>query len=139
VKLYKRKVNSGMAAALVLMYRWHERHGADRDFDTHDLLFRGRRLDADFAKLRFWGLISRAEVVNGGDGHPRRGSKYRITDLGRGFVRKRVVIQKYVYLYNDKLVIRDVPDDTTTDIVEALGDKFNYEELMAATPERTTV
>jgi hypothetical protein len=130
VKLYKRKLNSGMAAGLVIMYRSHL---ADRKapFDTHALLFRGSRLDADFAKLRFWELIERVEIVDDGVSHPRRGSKYRITDLGCQFVERQISVPKYVHLYNDSPVKSyDDLNHEVIDLDHALGSKFNYQELM---------
>lgn len=126
VKLYKRKLNSNQAAALCVMYSWHRRNGWDAEFDTRHLLRAGHRLDADFAKLRFWGLIERTE----------RSRRYRITDKGRAFVEGNLSVTRHVYLYDDKPVGRANPDPARTTIRDALGDHFDYDELMRATPER---
>ena len=131
VKLYKRKLNSGMAAGLVIMYRHHFANRSE-PFDTHKLLFRGRRLDADFAKLRFWGLITRVEADTEGVNHPRRGSKYKITEDGCRFVERQISVPKYVYLYNDRPQKQTAGVTEVIDLDHALGSKFNYNELMTA-------
>ena len=47
------------------------------------------------------------------------------------FVEGRIRIDRHVFLYNDRQVdLGEDPGDT--DIREALGDKFNYDELMRA-------
>lgn len=127
VKLYKRKLNTGQAAALCIMYRWHSRYGWENAFDSKLLLFKGKRFDADFAKLRFWKIIARCEEER----------RYVMTERGREFVEGRIQVPKYIYAYNDGLVARDKPDQTLTTIRDALGDKFDYDELLNATPDGT--
>ena len=130
VKRYKRKLNSSMAHALILIYKY---------FDNHDMNWlhvpsylsqisssatvRG----GDWSKLRYWGMIEAESAVRS-DGSERVGN-YRITNLGKRFVRREVRVLKFVFLYNGDVVAGD-GDDTRIYIDEALGEKFNYNELM---------
>lgn len=78
----------------------------------------------DFSKLRYWGLIS--EKPN--DKTDKRTSGlWMITDKGRSFARNEIKVQKRVLIYNGKM--QGFSEDHT-DIIEALGDKFDYQELM---------
>lgn len=125
VKVYRRKLNSGMARCLIHMYRYHAQHGDEWCHVHHYLVERGQ-YDGDFPKLRHWGLI---EVLEGerADGSSRVGF-YRITAQGRAFVREEVDAPRAVFLFNDKVLAVDEEERTT--IRTALGDKFNYDELM---------
>ena len=128
-KLYKRKLNSSMAHAMTLIYKYFE---ANSDEWLHvpsylstissSATVRG----GDWSKLRYWGLIEDQKGVRP-DGSERIGY-YRITDLGKQFVRCQVKVPKHVYLYNQQTINRE--DNEQISIVEALGDKFNYAELM---------
>ncbi|MBT8453898.1 MAG: hypothetical protein KJO40_18195 [Deltaproteobacteria bacterium] len=132
VKLYKRKLNSTMARALILIYRYFQRPNAEEWLHVPSYLNWTQAL-GDVAKLHWWGVIEeKPEVRN--DGSPRAGY-YRITELGKAFVRNEASVIKYVYLYNKRAIRRKNPDLSRTTIVEALGDKFNYAELMQATPD----
>ena len=55
---------------------------------------------------------------------------YKITELGKKFVAREVSVPMYIFLYNGATVKR--LDTETIDIYEALGEKFNYNELMAS-------
>lgn len=130
-KRYKRKLNSSMAYALILIYR---------SFRTSsDWLHVPEYLAAvcktgptirggDWAKLVHWGLITGKDDAIRKDGSRRVGF-YKITDLGRAFVEGRERVPKHVFLYAQRLV---GVDKTTVSISEALSEKFNYGELMAS-------
>lgn len=139
VKLYKRSLTSTMAYGLVLIARYFEAQPGEEWLHVNEYLGRvcGPELDArirgDVAKLAHWGLIER-EIGSREDGSDRTGY-WRITDLGRDFAMGRGSIPKYVYLYNQRPITRSDPDRATITIRDALRDKFNYSELMAATPE----
>jgi len=132
VKLYKRKLNSTMARALILVYHYFERPDADEWLHVPSYLNWTQAL-GDAAKLHRWALIEPKGGIRD-DGSTKVGY-YRITDLGRRFVRGEASVPKYVYLYNQKVVNRSDADTTRTTITEALGDRFDYAELMSATPE----
>lgn len=61
------------------------------------------------------------------DGSPRSGF-HRITQRGRDFAHGRVVVPKYVHVYNGEYV--NVFSDETISIEQALGEAFDYRELM---------
>lgn len=132
VKLYKRKLNSNMGAAMIALYIADE-HDAGGWIHLKNYLLQRKRYFSDAPALRHWGLIEeKPEELE--DGNPRAGF-YRITKLGRSFVRGEVSVIKHTYQYNKTILTRDLPDRTETTIQESLGDKFNYKELMAAAPD----
>ena len=132
VKLYKRKLNSSMAYALLMIYKFFE-NNSDEWLHVPSYLSRINSTatvrGGDWSKLRHWGLIEAQKAVRD-DGSERVGH-YRITELGKQFVRSQARVRKHVYLYNQRPIKR--PDDETVSIVEALGEKFDYTELMSAT------
>tara|TARA_R110002110_G_C13407639_1_gene713336 strand:- start:993 stop:1367 length:375 start_codon:yes stop_codon:yes gene_type:complete len=83
-------------------------------------------LRGDFSKLRFWNLIEakagRREDEN------RSVGLYKITQAGIDFVKANNFVPKYIYIYNNEVIKYG---ESTTNISEALGEKFNYAEIMA--------
>lgn len=130
VKLYKRKLNAGIAYGLIQLHR----KGGDKDFvdiwaDNTD----PRRWGGDFAKARFWGLAVQLDKDRG-DGSKRNGF-WKLTETGIRFVRHERRVPKYVYVFNNT---RYGSSDEETTIVEALGAAFNYRKLMAGRAEVTS-
>lgn len=122
-KVYRRTITSTMAHALVHLY--HAR-GTWVHVPSHaGIAAKG----GDHAKLAYWGL---AEQLSGPaeDGNPHQG-RWRITDAGAAWVNGATRVPRYVYLYDGKPVA--VPCDETLSIHDALGTRFDYLELMAAT------
>jgi len=128
VKLYKRKLNSFMAYALLLIDRYFRQPDAKDCLHVPSYLISQNATDRECAKLRYWGLIEEMDKVRD-DGSVHAGY-YRITELGKKFVNRQVRVPMYVFLYNGSPVKR--ADVETIDIYEALGEKFNYNELMNA-------
>lgn len=118
VKLYKRKLNSGMAFFLINLYKagegWHHARN----------LMHGS-FSMDYAMLRRWGLITEQPNT---DETKRTSGFWRITDAGRQFVEETKTVPTRVHIYND--VIVGFSEEHTT-IREALGKRFNYNELMS--------
>lgn len=131
VKIYKRRFNSGMALALVYIYReyMHVRSGGSDAWVHVERLLRDKKAPTgtrgDFHKLRYFGLIEQAEGMRA-DGSPRNGY-WRITTKGILFVEERVKVPTYAIFYNQEMLALDGPD---IGIRQALGTKFNYEGLM---------
>ena len=128
-KVYKRKLNSGMAYLLVILFRL-------RGFQpTHINDFIGeQKLSASMVGgvlLHQWGLLD--DVPEEGPQEKYKSGIYRVTSLGAQFVKGQVRVRKYICLYNNQR-IRSYEEDVleTVSIQEALGDKFDYQELLAA-------
>lgn len=131
VKIYKRRFNSGMALALVYIYKEFQ-NVQSRDFQAWvhvEKLLRDKKAPTgtrgDFHKLRHFGLIEQADTLRP-DGSPRNGL-WRITVKGVEFVEEREKVPAYAIFYNQEMLALDGPD---IGIRQALGTKFNYEGLM---------
>lgn len=124
VKRYKRKINSGMAITLINIYKFNKENKDFfhvEDYGTKNNI----KISHDFSLLRFWNLI---EKCNGekDDGNKNIGF-YKITPRGIDFVEKKINVKKSVFLFNDKFLGFS---DEEINIKDALGSKFNYDELM---------
>lgn len=118
VKLYKRSFYDKQAVALIMLYRspkeWVHSRAITERINIH----------GDIAKMRFWGLI---EDQPNDNTEKRNSGVWRITDKGADFVEKKIVIPKYKYFFNQQV---EGESEETITITDALGKKFNYEELM---------
>ena len=133
VKHYRRPLTSGMAITLVLLAR----HKPDEWVHVLDFMGTlnlkpklGTALGSgDYAKLRYWGLLEPYGSVRD-DGSPRVGW-WRITEDGKRFVRGELRVASHAVVFNDQLIALD--GEKTVGIRDALGKKFDYDELMAGT------
>lgn len=127
-RLYKRKLNAPMACALI----WLVLRKTDTKKDWINIhespLFQGRRVGGDFAKLEHWRLI---ESKLNEDETKRCSGLWRPTEKGVAFVEKRITVPAKVHLYNN--VIHGWSEEHIT-IIDALGEKFDYGELMNRDP-----
>jgi hypothetical protein len=129
VKVYKRKLYTVMAMALVHIYQDHCIHGFTGYIHVPSLL-NGKGVVArggDYTKLEYWGLIE-AQQHERNDGSTRTGM-WRITQMGRDFVEDKMRVPSHIFLYNNQLVGMDVE---MISIREALGQEFDYGALMQA-------
>lgn len=119
VKQYKRKLNSGMARVLIAMYM----HG-DGFFHVKDhLREKGIKNTHDWTLMRYWKLIE--EPLDSSVG--QKVGLWKITERGKMFVRGTIIVQKHIYLLNNNF--RGFSEEETN-IREAIGDHFDYSELM---------
>lgn len=131
---YKRKFNEGMAywlCRLVLQYK--------KDLDwTHIREIRGRpgaprksvsEIGGDFAKIRYWELV---EPKMNEDSTKRCSGVWRPTDSGINFAHGQFSIPMYAITW-----LKDVEhfEGDMITMREALGEFFDYEELMRDTPD----
>jgi hypothetical protein len=72
-----------------------------------------------------WNLIA-SVGGNRADGCKHNGH-WRITERGEQFVKQQILVPSHVYLYNGKF---QGYSQESTSILQALGKKFNYNELM---------
>lgn len=128
-QMYKRKITSSMAYALILFSK-RDDPGCVHIEDYFKELNCPSSIRGDFPKLRFWGLIQRKpESLT--DGNPSSGY-YRITELGWHFLYKNHKVSKYLWIYNNKVkaIYKEDGKELRVDIEECLGSKFNYNELV---------
>lgn len=68
------------------------------------------------------------------DGSARVGD-YRVTEMGRAFVRGEIAVPKHLYIYNNAVLeVEDAAPVKQIKIREAFGKRFNYDELMGNLP-----
>lgn len=130
VKLYRRNLNSGMAWTLIQVYLETKRSIADRvipalmwihvkDFLRANAMHNGH----DWTLLQHWGLLEERKTDSG---LPNSG-RWRITDNGNRFVEMKLTVPKYLNFYNSKVW---GGSDKMINIKQALGTKFNYQDLI---------
>lgn len=119
-KVYRRKIHSGMAFALILMWR----HSRDEWLYKPDVLRGIGSSSRDESLIRYWGLIEEETELRPDGG---RSGWWRVTLAGGDWVRGFTRISKYALVYDGRcLGFRG----ERVSIREALGSKFNYDELM---------
>lgn len=124
-KVYKRKIYSKAVYSLIKLYRLNENQA--NYYHITQLNPEKVSGGGDFAKLVYWGLIE--EKPKEEDETTSRTSGYwKITNKGRYFVERQKTIPTYARIYDSRLLGLTGPE---IDIKEALGTKFDYEELMS--------
>lgn len=121
-KVYKRPINSSMARDLIAMYRLH---GLEFCYLPDVRTATKSRGNREESKLRYWGLIEEEQTLRPDGG---RAGWWRVTELGERFVLNQTHVQKYAHIYDGR---RLRFSGSPVSIVEALGQKFNYRELMS--------
>lgn len=119
-KIYRRRINAGAAWGLIYLERNH-------GYDWVHVPTTGRlaQLGGEFARLRYWGLIVEEPEVRPDGG---RTGWWQLTEKGHRFVHFKMSLPKYVKIYDGRVLGFD--DAQRVSIVDALGHKFNYHELM---------
>jgi hypothetical protein len=79
------------------------------------------------ATLHHWGLL---ETKKNTDKKVRGSGLWRLTPLGRDFIHRHITLPKYAFVFNNRL---EKYSEEQVDVVQALGKKFSYEELMNTT------
>lgn len=124
-KEYARKLPAVSAMVMIKMYRRNE--GRDyvnipAMFSTMTGLHGGT---GDGTKGQWWGLME-PQPSERDDGSWRTGW-WRLTDLGREFVVGELKVRRYAHLYNQQVLGMS---GEFWSIRDALGKRFNYDELM---------
>lgn len=127
-KIYKRRITSSMAYALILVERYFRTtpDAAEWLHVPSMLTSMGLNGGGDWAKLTHWDLLEEKPDIRDDDS-PRAGY-YKITPLGVEFVHNRVRVKKFVFIYSGERLSRTT--DATVSIEEALTTRFNYRDLM---------
>jgi hypothetical protein len=122
-RIYHRKLNSGIAYALILLYR----AGANGMWVHKPTVLKGEGASArDESIARYWGLLEEETEVKRDDGG--RAGYWRLTPRGVAFVRGVEAIPAFARIYNGKCLGLEGAPRT---IRECLGQRFDYEELMS--------
>jgi len=119
VKVYPRKLNANMVAFLISLFREHRR---TKDWVHHSKCFHVGR---DYPYSATWGLAT--TKPNEDDSSKRESGLWQTTKKGRFFLQKRVLVPSHVFMYNNSIVGWSAK---RVGVIEALGKKFNYQELM---------
>lgn len=122
VKLYKRKFGSVMARTLIRLNRMPHHYNHVKDI-VQGISDTGTN---DFSKMKYWGLI---EEQSNDDNGKKNSGYWAITQKGEEFVNMRLEIPSHAFVYNSTL---QGFSNGYTNIIQALGNKFNYKELMNA-------
>lgn len=132
VKEYARGMTSGMARALLEMVRASEtellRGQTPPWLHVPDLLKKKNIAEKHVAHLANWGLIEALDILRP-DGSPNTGN-WRVLPLGVEFAMGRVKVPRKPIIFNTGL-LGFVDENDRISIADALGDKFDYRELMA--------
>jgi hypothetical protein len=124
-KIYRRKLNSGMAYALCCFYRYYRREWG---LIVHEDGRVQRRWGGDPAKLFHWGLLEPAESPH--NRKRRRAGLWRVTQRGQDWVRERITVPRYAVIYDGHLLRLE---GDPTNVRAALADHFDLDELMRDT------
>ena len=120
VRVYKRKLNSIMAKWLI----WLVRRDRSSDELWHDIR-RAAVRGGDYAKLLHWGLVAHKQNT---DPSKRTSGLWRPTSIGVQFALNQCRAPSHVHIYNNRPVAFST---RSVSIVEALGARFDYQELMS--------
>ena len=121
-KRYKRKLNSSMAAALCWMWTANGYQWCNVPQTAPAWVLKAR----EYPKLAWWGLIEEKPKEDGQKG--RTSGVWRVTQLGADFARSCVSVPRYAFVYNGQ--VEDFTTAAPVYIRSALGDRFDYAELM---------
>ena len=128
VKVYHRKFNSGMAYTLINVYRQARKTNNEWLHVGHFLRKECDVWPSDYAKIVWWSLMQKHP------GKKKDGNSsglYRMTRKGSMFVKGRITIPSHANEYMSEV---ESFDGDEINIVEALGKKFDYDELMRSKP-----
>ena len=121
-KVYRRNLNAAMARGLIWLTKQPDRGDGWVHVPSNApaWMLRAQQLPT----LHLWGLVEdfpkQTRLASSG--------LWRVTPLGIDFANNRTRVNKYVYVYNNTLLDKDGADIS---IIDALGDKYNYHEIMA--------
>lgn len=122
-QIYRRKFHASMAQQLIRLFHLG---GVMGYVHASRLILPGVTGTGDFTKAKYWRLIEQAETT---DDAVKSSGLWRLTQSGVLFVKSSMSIAREVMVFDDEVL--GMSQETIT-IAEALGDRFNYQELMEA-------
>ena len=123
---YRRKLNSGMARTLC----WLILRNPDTWVTAADMPDDVRRFATELGKLELWGLV---ESRTNPDGEKfQESTQWKWTLEGEAFAEELLRVPSHIFLASPGNRVRGF-ETTLVGIREALGDHFDYDELMEGT------
>lgn len=122
-KVYRRKLNSGMAATLCWMATHEAGEWKHLAREAGRYVLRNR----DYSKLTHWRMVEERPNLN--DPSKRTSGFWRITDRGWEFAANQTREPSHIFVQSPGERFLGF-EETSTDVIEALGDHFDYTELM---------
>lgn len=123
-QVYHRRIHSHIARVLIKFYR---AGGAERFLHYAEVVKAIRAGSfGDFGTARYWGLI---EGQASDDSAKSSSGMWKLTQRGVDYIEGRLSVPEYAMVFDDTVLGFA---DKELDIRAALGDKFNYQELMTA-------
>lgn len=123
VKYYKRPIGGIQSRALIHLSRLQKDKGGDW-VHVRGIIER-LNVHGDFAKMKHWDLIE--EKPKSLDKDTKTSGLWKITEKGQQFVDNEIRIPSHVFLFKGEL---QGFSESTVDIIDALGTKFSYAEVM---------
>ena len=120
-KLYPRKLHKEMATFLIQLVRAAEHD--DGWIHIRNLLPASPKASTDGSYLTHWGLLE----TKPSDPGEKSDGFYRPTDKGKRFVQGKVRVPSHAYIFSGRCYHFS---DEQVSITEALGQPFNYREMM---------
>lgn len=122
LKEYRRNINSAMARQLMALSKFE----FGNFIHINEILIKAKMNGSQIALLRHWGLVLQKPKT---DEDKRTSGFWAITQKGLNFVQCRVKLPKYISLYQNE--ITDIHEEELVDILDVLGKKFSYTDLMS--------
>lgn len=124
IKVYKRKINHNMARWLIGLVN---RYVAEPRWISVAEPWSKRIDSRENAKFIHWDMVEE-KPKDADETNKRTSGFWKPTAVGVRFVRRQCAVPCYKFLYKNELIFEEGPQIT---IIDALDDKFDYEELMA--------
>ena len=115
-KIYRRRLDSGVTKTLLLMWKHSKTDWVDVKREIP------QAGNGHMGMLNYWGFVERAAARNG---------VWRITPAGEQFLLGHTTTPSHAEIYNGKL--QRLSGDQIN-VKDALGSKFDYDELMLDNP-----
>lgn len=125
-RLYRRKLNTGVALFLLGLYKIQKQSVFSEYTHAKEVVKKigAYTTSRDYSILEYWGFMKPEPNT---DDRKRTSGNWLITSIGRMFVENKISVASHALILNGKLVGWS---DTTINMEKALGNDFNYWELM---------
>jgi predicted transcriptional regulator len=111
--VYRRGLRKGLILALIELWKRGPSKIANMDL-THGI-------NADFSKMRFWGLIHKA-----GD-QKKSNAVWEITEKGKDFLTGLIDVHKYIFIYNNE--VQKISTERVK-LIEIHHEKIDFETVL---------